>query len=673
MNRPDLLYTFTKINLWRLTPFRKIVYVDSDVVALRAPDELFDIKDNFAAAPDVGWPDAFNTGVMVLSPHSGDYHALKTLAGAGDSFDGADQGLLNQYFEHKPWKRLSFMYNCTPSANYQYEPAYRYYKSNISMVHFIGSNKPWQQGRSANGASGAYQELLSRWWAVYDRHFHVSTSDYALTGQRESTSDVVQKEVKGESQTEGYYATGYPLSSTSPSNYQPAEASAITTEAPFTDTAERAESIDQGLIQPLPTSEARRFSAPHMEWDATQSAPPAESKPEAVNFPTQTYEFSNDPAPFRPPASYPEAPRDMYYEVPKTPPKQEKPAPIFPWEEREMPKPTRKFVDDEPLPPPPPSKETEPEMEFHGMNELGVKSDVEPATLTIKINDRTPWDAFGAVNKNAWDDVSGIDSYVRALTKFQKNRGKIEVLKHETGSPVQPAPGEQTHILSPTNEPSADELVEQVQKRRESLLLTDFPSAVERPSLPVTPAPVRRSNFWGSERDEEGELPPAEGVPSQADWVCISIFSLRVLIFILIVLQDPNAQLEQLRRNSLLGPNDLKLPAKKNIPDRKMPSTAASIPEEALGHPHVPMEASAGVDISDARPKDVQQSIPEALPLRVGGEEATAAVEPKSMGMGLFQEPKYGEVGGNGVEVERVEILSPTQTQAGNGSTVAES
>ena len=176
MNRPDLLYTFTKINLWRLIQFRKIIYVDSDVVALRAPDELFSLPESFAAAPDVGWPDAFNTGVMVIAPHMGDYWALRTLAAAGDSFDGADQGLLNQYFEHKPWKRLSFAYNCTPSANYQYEPAYRYYKQNISMVHFIGSEKPWQKGRSVKGAPSAYQELLSRWWAVYDRHFKVSVS-----------------------------------------------------------------------------------------------------------------------------------------------------------------------------------------------------------------------------------------------------------------------------------------------------------------------------------------------------------------------------------------------------------------------------------------------------------------------------------------------------------------
>lgn len=176
MGRPDLAFTFTKINLWRQTQFRKIVYIDADVVALRAVDELFDLDAPFAAAPDAGWPDAFNTGVMVVTPNMGDYWALQTMAATGDSFDGADQGLLNQYYEHRNWHRLSFTYNLTPNAEYQWEPAYRYYKSNIKMVHFIGRDKPWTQGRSRQASSGVYTELLARWWAVYDRHLKAPVS-----------------------------------------------------------------------------------------------------------------------------------------------------------------------------------------------------------------------------------------------------------------------------------------------------------------------------------------------------------------------------------------------------------------------------------------------------------------------------------------------------------------
>lgn len=79
------------------------MYVDADIVALRAVDELFDLNVPFAAAPDIGWPDCFNSGVMVLAPNVGDFWSLHTLASSGSSFDGADQGLLNEYFGSRPW------------------------------------------------------------------------------------------------------------------------------------------------------------------------------------------------------------------------------------------------------------------------------------------------------------------------------------------------------------------------------------------------------------------------------------------------------------------------------------------------------------------------------------------------------------------------------------------
>jgi hypothetical protein len=96
-----------------------------------------------------------------------------------------------------------------------------------------------------------------------------------------------------------------------------------------------------------------------------------------------------------------------------------------------------------------------------------------------------------------------IERYVRKLNQAQTRKGKLQVLHH---TPGQNSPGGST-VSPPTRE-----------NRRASLRLTDFPTEVERPSLPVTPAPIRRSTIWGEERDEEG-LPAAEGVPKQEDWV----------------------------------------------------------------------------------------------------------------------------------------------------------
>lgn len=187
MNRADLHSAFTKINLWKQTQFRRIVYIDADVVAYRAPDELFDLDHPFSAAPDIGWPDLFNTGVMALSPNLGDYYALVAMAERGISFDGADQGLLNMHFKNN-YNRLSFTYNVTPSGHYQYVPAYRHFQSSINMVHFIGSDKPWALGREASSGGSPYDEMLGRWWAVYDRHYRQPVSiDVTRTSLRTET------------------------------------------------------------------------------------------------------------------------------------------------------------------------------------------------------------------------------------------------------------------------------------------------------------------------------------------------------------------------------------------------------------------------------------------------------------------------------------------------------
>lgn len=55
LDRPDLALTLTKINLWRLVQFRKCVYLDADVLALRAPDELFNLDVDFAVVYPFLW------------------------------------------------------------------------------------------------------------------------------------------------------------------------------------------------------------------------------------------------------------------------------------------------------------------------------------------------------------------------------------------------------------------------------------------------------------------------------------------------------------------------------------------------------------------------------------------------------------------------------------------
>lgn len=117
LGRPELKQTFTKIQLWSLTKYDKILYLDADTLPNAPKDksqgsilDLLKLKfpaNKILAAPDSGFPDIFNSGVMLLKPNKYDYTNLLNLIEESRvnhkvSFDGADQGLLNQYFNRQP-------------------------------------------------------------------------------------------------------------------------------------------------------------------------------------------------------------------------------------------------------------------------------------------------------------------------------------------------------------------------------------------------------------------------------------------------------------------------------------------------------------------------------------------------------------------------------------------
>jgi hypothetical protein len=263
----------------------------------------------------------------------------------------------------------------------------------------------------------------------------------------------------------------------------------------------------------------------------------------------------------------------MWYQLPPRPKPADvaKPKPIFPWEGK-APKPTRVFAEVKaPSPPPEPEVEEESPIETETAQSTATSETLEPEHAeTPSMTSPDPWAGFQS-RSNAWDDIPEIEAYMQALHGPRK--AKIQVLHNTSGSR---SPG-----------------------RRASLKLTDFPTAIERPSLPVTPAPVRRPSFWGEERDEDGNLPQAEGVPKQDEWVR-RFSSYPVLDFstagtvhdpplfsrnkenILVLRcqycgkQNPIAKLEELQRKQsevLAEPSQLISEAAANVPLRQNPES----------------------------------------------------------------------------------------------------
>ncbi|KAF8941468.1 Glycogenin-1 [Dissophora ornata] len=199
LGRPELGVTLTKIHVFNQTQYSKVVFLDADTLVLRNVDDLFDkaangsVDDNdrnrrFAAAPDAGWPDCFNSGVFVCRPSYQDYNGLIEMANQQGTFDGGDQGLLNSYFSG--WStgdssnRLPFLYNTTPTSVYSYAPAFQQYRDKLAIVHFVGSFKPWQWLRFADGtvfprntSSTDSITLVQQWWHVFDQYVGGKPSD----------------------------------------------------------------------------------------------------------------------------------------------------------------------------------------------------------------------------------------------------------------------------------------------------------------------------------------------------------------------------------------------------------------------------------------------------------------------------------------------------------------
>jgi glycogenin glucosyltransferase len=169
IGRPDLGVTFTKLHCWRLTQYAKCVFLDADTLVLSNSDELFE-REELSAAPDIGWPDIFNSGVFVFRPSEETYRAICEHALTVGSFDGGDQGILNTFFSD--WRerdvsfRLPFIYNMSSGAIYSYAAAYKRYGAQVKIVHFLGSVKPWQSS-SPSVTHGHQSEHVAYWWRIF--------------------------------------------------------------------------------------------------------------------------------------------------------------------------------------------------------------------------------------------------------------------------------------------------------------------------------------------------------------------------------------------------------------------------------------------------------------------------------------------------------------------------
>lgn len=198
LGRPDLDLSLTKLHVFGLDGVDQVVFLDADTMVMSDICDLFGYVDEavFAAAPDIGWPDCFNSGVFATRPHPTIFASLLEFSESHASFDGGDQGLLNSFFSSWSQRdsvitsRIPFIYNVTPSPYYTYTPAFVHFARDLKVAHFIGPSKPWKWNRrkdgsipyqyvganrlfelfslDRNGATEQTLDLVSKWWQIFD-------------------------------------------------------------------------------------------------------------------------------------------------------------------------------------------------------------------------------------------------------------------------------------------------------------------------------------------------------------------------------------------------------------------------------------------------------------------------------------------------------------------------
>jgi glycogenin glucosyltransferase len=157
--------TLSKLLVFDLEQYEKVVYLDSDMMVLRNLDHLFEKPHMTATVADMLTPGheswvQFCSGLMVIEPKAGLSSEIVERAKmvAARTPDYGDQDLLHEHFADWPSKmelHLDQGYGVFPESVDFYVRKYGYNlnfanpdERTIAAIHFVGTRKPWSWGVS---------------------------------------------------------------------------------------------------------------------------------------------------------------------------------------------------------------------------------------------------------------------------------------------------------------------------------------------------------------------------------------------------------------------------------------------------------------------------------------------------------------------------------------------
>ncbi|KAI0507575.1 hypothetical protein KFK09_013701 [Dendrobium nobile] len=169
-------YNYSKFRLWLLTDYSKVVFVDADIIVLRNLDLLFSFPQISATGND-GF--IFNSGIMVLEPSSCTFKALMKNRKEIISYNGGDQGFLNEIFVwwHRLPRRVNFLKNFWSNKTAEITMKNHLFAADppkLYSIHYLGL-KPWLCYRDYDCNWNVEDQKIyasdfahRRWWRVHD-------------------------------------------------------------------------------------------------------------------------------------------------------------------------------------------------------------------------------------------------------------------------------------------------------------------------------------------------------------------------------------------------------------------------------------------------------------------------------------------------------------------------
>ncbi|CAI9768999.1 unnamed protein product [Fraxinus pennsylvanica] len=160
-------YNYSKLRIWQLKNYDKVMFIDSDLIVLKNIDKFFNYPQLSAVR---NHEHIFNSGLMLIEPSTCTFKTLMKKRFAVASYNGGDQGFLNEIF---PWWHLlpaklnQFKYFDDINDQLHEIPHDMY------AVHYFGI-KPWTcyQDYDCNWDRLKNQIYASdmaheKWWNVY--------------------------------------------------------------------------------------------------------------------------------------------------------------------------------------------------------------------------------------------------------------------------------------------------------------------------------------------------------------------------------------------------------------------------------------------------------------------------------------------------------------------------